>query len=216
MNLRFLTSMKTTVPLLGLIILFSLPGTILPAGTGWYRSTLYMIPWFLFFLNLCACALKRFLRHFRGEKLPWGADLIHLGLMLMLLWGFASTATRQEWYAEVEPGDILEMEGSGSWQVTELLRRDWPDGSPQEWITVLQPETEAESTDVLRVRVNHPARIGPYRVYQQAFDNSAVPPRSGLLFVRTLPMPPLLAAMTIFLGGFIFLLIEKRTRSRRT
>lgn len=203
-------SLKTALLLILLIILLSAVGTLFPSGSGWYKSALYLFPWILFFLNLSGCTLKRLLSH-RRRRIPWGPDMIHLGLIVLLISGFAGSLLPREYYFEVKPGDQFELPDGRAYRIEGLEELLWENGAPRQWQMTLQDVKETRQ-EALILRVNQPLFIEGYRLYLMNYLSDEAPPRAGLLLVKSPPPWGILAGMILLTMGMLITLIEKSRR----
>ena len=110
----FLKSTKLAVALIVLLVILFLTATLVPQGQdesfylthypgfigqliiqthyhNFYRSYFFLIPLFLFFVNLSVCTFVRIITRFLHKAPPrFGPDLIHMSILLFIVLGIAS------------------------------------------------------------------------------------------------------------------------------
>ena len=118
--LKTFKSVKLAVSLISYIIVTSILATLIPQGkelafyysnypsvisclilntqlNNFFYSFLFIVPLLLFFINLTVCMLNRLIRELKKKrKKRLGPDLIHLGLLVLIISGIITYAGRQE------------------------------------------------------------------------------------------------------------------------
>lgn len=97
---KLLKSIKLAIVLIVVIGAGSILATLLPQGASsraYFGSALFLVPVALFFLNLSACTISR-LRRELGKKTRrrHGPDILHLGLLLLIIGGIITSTARKE------------------------------------------------------------------------------------------------------------------------
>ncbi|MBN1412642.1 MAG: cytochrome c biogenesis protein ResB [Spirochaetales bacterium] len=193
--LDFLKSVKLAVVLIGYITITSIMATLVPQGreveyylhnypdllswlivnTGFhqfFRSLLFLIPAVFFFVNLSVCTIDRFVREIRGKKKKrFGPDILHAGLLLLVIASLITALTRQEsqiFMAEREQYRIQDkyVIGLNSFE-TQL----YADGRPKDWISRIDV---FKDDDLLvhdfPIEVNSPLSVDGMMIYQVDFS----------------------------------------------
>ncbi len=158
---RFLRSLTLTVVLLSTVALYAALATV--AGWG-FRSPVFLALLILFGINLVACTVYRLARHPHRRVSDYLPDLIHIGLLVLLLGGVGSLTGRHEEALQLSPGDRFTLG-----QRFELTLED-TERTDDNWISrfsVLNRETADQYR--METRVNRPFRIARYTVYQTAW-----------------------------------------------
>lgn len=148
-------------------------GLILGSGfSSFFRSWLFILPAFLFFANLSACTMSRLLREVRkaGPR-RHGPDILHLGLMLLIVGAVLSFAGRKEGFVRLAVGDAVALPDGRLLRLDRFEHLRYGDGRPKEWtseVSVLKAgEAEIEA---FPIRVNNPLKLGRLSVYQVSHD----------------------------------------------
>jgi hypothetical protein len=192
--MKYLKSVKLAITLIIYLILFFILASIFPQNenlnfyydnygkilgniiiisgfNNFTRSGFFIIPGFLFFINLLFCAIHRFSSRTK-KKLPLrpGPDIIHLGILMLLIGGFLSSAVRQEKLLFLIPGEKLEISDRYELILEKFEFEKYPDGRPKSWIsTVLMKDGEAKQNRYT-VEVNKPLNIDKYKLYQESYS----------------------------------------------
>jgi hypothetical protein len=194
--LKVLTSVRLAAVLIVLIALCSLTATFVPQkqSPDFYRShypspiadlLLYSgysvffrsVPFFvlvgLFFVNLAACAAHRFVtRAARQAPRRFGPDIVHAGLLLIVIAGVLSLAGREETMLALKEGERRALPGGYAVTLTSFEYRRYPDGRPANWTSRLKVEKDGTTTDEA-VEVNRPLFLGAVTLYQSSFQEFA-------------------------------------------
>ena len=193
--LDFLRSMRLAVILIAYLAATGVLATLVPQGrepefyagaypriladlilatgfSGFFRSWLFVLPSFLFFANLSACTMTRLLREVRKTgRRRHGPDILHFGLMLLVIGAVLSFSGRKEGFVRLAEGDAVELPDGRLLRLDRFEFLRYGDGRPREWtseVSVLKegvPEMEA-----FPIRVNHPLKLGRLSVYQVSHD----------------------------------------------
>ncbi|MBN2354310.1 MAG: cytochrome c biogenesis protein ResB [Spirochaetales bacterium] len=193
---KLLTSVRLAVVLIALITLCSLTATFIPQKQApeYYRSHypavaadaivfsgyadfFHSAPFFilagLFFINLSACTVNRFVsRVMRGAPRRYGPDIIHAGLLLTVIAGVLSLINRWETVITLREGDRRLFPDGSVVTLASFEYRRYPDGRPEAWISRLKVEKDGKTTEAA-VEVNHPLFLGAVTLYQSSFDERA-------------------------------------------
>ena len=133
---------------------------------------LFILPSFLFFANLSACTVDRFLRELR-KKGPHrhGPDLLHLGLMLLVVGAVLSASLHQEDYMTLVPGSRVNLPEGAVLSLVDFRFEQYPDGRPKDWTSVfnLADRDGKLVKDKFELRVNTPLRYGGITFYQASY-----------------------------------------------
>ena len=194
----FFKSLKLAVILILYLVVVSILATLIPqgralafytenygpflawiiAGTGFnrlFRSVAFLLPMFLFFLNLATCTYHRLAtRVSKGLKKRFGPDILHVGLMLLMVGGAVVALTSEEGHVNMAVGDEVDLPGGYalSLQNFELLTYD--DGRPRDWISTVAVRKGTEIVEEsFAIEVNRPLRVGGTRVYQFSHGSDA-------------------------------------------
>lgn len=188
-----LRSMRLALWLIGYLAITGILATLVPQGeeaavytsrygrlfgeiivqTGFsrfFRSILFYLPAFAFFINLSFCTLHRLLRELRKKaKKRHGPDILHLGLMLLVVGSVVSFSSRQEGAVRLAEGDKVELPGGRVLELTDFSYSTYEDGRPQDWTSTVRLSKDGTvERENYAIRVNHPLRIGRLAIYQSS------------------------------------------------
>ena len=163
---------------------FPAPLASLIIATGFrdfYGSILFFIPVFLFFANLSVCSADRFARELKkGKAGRHGPDILHLGLVLLLLGAVLGQAAKQShpaWqgFARLGKGEAVELPNGRILLLKSLRSEKYPDGRSKDWVSTVEV-SEAGKVVIpsYDIRVNHPLRMGPLSILQASYGSGGV------------------------------------------
>ncbi len=155
----------------GLIVFFSF--------NDFFRSAVFLILTGLFFVDLALCSLIRLVTRIstRAPK-RFGPDVIHLGLLLVIMAGVFSFAAREEFSFSMKPGDTRNFPGGYRVSLVSFEFKRYPDGRPADWISRVRV-TRAGRTTEEAIEVNHPLTLGGVTLYQSSYQEFASVQLSG-------------------------------------
>ncbi len=197
--IRFLASVKLAVALIALLALLCGIATLVPQGLeeswyhtaypealariviatgyhGFFSSPLFMLCSGLFFINLLACTLRRFLAQLkRGTKGRYGPDILHTGILALIATAAFSGFFRVSVPIELAVGDGIALDGGISVQVTAIKAATHPDGRPKDWVTNVNIVTPLRPDGFEGViRVNKPLSIAGASLHQYSWKQGDV------------------------------------------
>lgn len=165
--LRIFASLKITyillILLMGEMILF----TALIPYKNWTASVFFLFPLLLFFINLFSCTLLRI-----RDKKSWkhlsqaGPDLIHFGILIILVCGILNPFLKQEKQITVQAGDSILLAERKPLEISSLDFQTYDDGRPRDWLVYLKIDGDERV-----LRVNHPLQIGKVRMFLQSYQS---------------------------------------------
>jgi len=190
-----LKSIKLAITLIVILAVGSLLATLIPQGkaseeyfklypklvaelvvqTGFNRyfsSILFFIPALLFFVNLGACTIDRFLRELRKKhNRRHGADILHIGLLILIIGGVISFSGRKEGMVRLTAGESVALPGGEVLQLVAFRDERYQDGRPKDWTSLVNLEKDGTVVrDNVEIRVNKPLRIGAITIYQSSYS----------------------------------------------
>jgi hypothetical protein len=195
---RFLRSIKLAITLILIITVLSIIGTLIPQGrdqssyfhqygafwgrviltlglNGMFRSVLFLIPAGLLFINLSVCTVGRLVRRSRHQaRRRHGPDLIHIGLLLLMVGALLSMLGRKEGMAYLGQGDEIGLQGSTLRLLSFTFER-YEDGRPKEWTSTVQVRRgDTVVIPAFAIEVNRPLKIGGFKIYQTSCGQEGV------------------------------------------
>lgn len=191
--LKFLTSVKLAVVLLILIILFCIFASFIPQGRDeafytaaysfmgpfiiklqfhhFFRSYLFFITIILFFINLLSCTVLRIVR--RAKKampLRPGPDIIHIGMLLVIIGGTVSLFNHREASVKLSEGEGFELpDGRATLTLRKFDIQLYKDGRPKDWLSHVELFENNISKGTFKIEVNSPLSWKGYKIYQTSF-----------------------------------------------
>jgi cytochrome c biogenesis protein len=191
---RFFRSVRLAVVLILIIAVLSILSTLIPQGKDavfyfhkygafwahvilrlrfddFFHSLTFLIPVGLFFINLAVCTVDRFVRReHRKARRRHGPDLIHVGLLLLIIGAMFSVFGRREGMVYMGEGDEIRLPGDYVLRLLEYRYEEYEDGRPKDWISTVQVRRNGEVlASSVSIEVNKPLKIGGINVYQTTF-----------------------------------------------
>jgi hypothetical protein len=191
---KFLRSIRLAVILILIIAVLSILSTLIPQGRdatfyfrsygpfwaqvflilgfdGFFHSPLFLIPVGFFFINLSVCTIDRLVnRQRRKARKRHGPDLIHIGLLLLIIGAMFSVFGRIENLVYMGEGDEIRLRGQYSIRLVDYEYEEYEDGRPRDWISTVEVRRNGDLLHrSFAIEVNKPLRIGGVRIYQSSF-----------------------------------------------
>jgi len=172
-----LTSSRTAVTLLLLIAAFCITATLIPpdrsrGALGIFSSWPFVLLCAALASNLACCAARRFILRLRHRaRLRLGPDLVHLGLLVLMVAGVLTAAGRREGIAWLAEGDSVRLPDGSSLRLLAFDFESYPDGRPKEWVSTVEVSRDDRVLiPSFDIEVNRPLRAGGLRLYQSEWD----------------------------------------------
>lgn len=183
----YISSMKTGLGLLGLIILVSAAGSSLRPDT-FFHSSLFKILLLFLFINMVLCTVNRVFLYTKiypkiREKnkvyllYHLGILLLHAGIVIILIGGAINAYGGKSILVPITEGEKIEVSNLVQAKKTFAIRLDkfeivyYPDGSPSQYnsyISILENDKEINR---YQISVNHPLKYAGIKAYQQSFGH---------------------------------------------
>jgi hypothetical protein len=217
---RLFRSVRLAVALLLLLTALSILATLVPQGreaafyfhnyppllarlitalgyADFFRSWLFLVPSILFFTNLAVCTVDRFARRLqRGARRRYGPDLVHVGLLLLIVGALLSTWGRWDTTFYLAKGESFDLPQGYRLTLLDYEDQRYRDGRPKDWISTVEATRGQRVLEAsYPIEVNRPLRLRGLKVYQVDFrrehtawlrepggDGNLVPMRSGQYF----------------------------------
>lgn len=206
----FLRSIKLAVVLILVIIVLALFGSTME---NFFSTPLFLFPVGFFFLNLSVCTFHRIRSRIKsGAKKRFGPDILHIGLLVMIIGGVISATGRQEGGAWLSAGDRIDVPGDYTLILEDFRFLKYENGSPRDWISTVTVEKEGKILFEHRdIEVNKPLKLGNVKIYQASYyieeENSIN--ASGLHMVIDPGYYPILAGLLLLALGLFITYIQK-------
>ena len=191
---QFFKSVKLAVVLLIFITATSVLATLVPQGreldfyydsyppfltsiilntqfNDFFRSFLFIFAMILFFVNLSVCTVDRLVREFKGKrKKRFGPDMIHVGLLVLIVGSLVTFLGRQEGFMYMAPGDEIKLPGDYVVQLETFDFFTYDDGRPKDWISTVDVyQGDERIIDSFPIEVNKPLNVGRIDVFQTSY-----------------------------------------------
>lgn len=149
---------------------------IVDMGFGnFFSSFLFIIPAFVFFANLTACSIKRFVRELK-KKGPrrFGPDILHFGLMVLVIGGAWSYSGNQIGSVILRPGERVNLPDGSVLILRDFSFVRYDDGRPRDWVSVLDVMKDGKLVkEGFELRVNAPLRYEGLTLYQATYSQAS-------------------------------------------
>lgn len=192
---RFLGSVKLAIILILFIAAASLLSTLVPQGRppDFYRETwppflsvvilffgydrffsswLFLIPSFLFFVNLLLCTLRRLASELKKQtRRRYGPDILHIGLLILIVGGTVTYMGNRTGYIALAEGDTVVMPGGFTLVLESFEFLIYSDGRPKDWISTVHVSKDGRTLiDSYPIEVNKPLKVGGLNIYQYSYS----------------------------------------------
>lgn len=139
---------------------------------NFFKSILFIIPAFAFFTNLSACTVKRFLRELKKKaRRHHGPDILHVGLMLLVIGSIWSFSGHKAGSVVLAPGDGVNLPDGSLLHLDDFRYERYDDGRPRDWVSVVTLEKDGvKIKEKFEIRVNTPLRYKDLTFYQSTFQ----------------------------------------------
>lgn len=165
--IKILSSVRLAVSMFVLTALLSGAATLV-GWNGFFESPYFLVPLGLFALSLLTCTANSLVTRPIRPLTGYAHDVIHIGVLVLLMGGLLTLLARQEEQVELDVGERMTLRGE--WEV-ELLSSE---RTQENWESVLQVRREGEAVRQERMAVNDPAKVGSVRLLQQSWQRTRV------------------------------------------
>lgn len=193
---RGLKSLRLAIVLIVYLAITGILSTLVPQGAGeeayralfpgivaqailatgfdhFFTSPVFILPAFLFFANLSTCAVDRFVREIKKKgRRRHGPDVLHLGLVLLVIGAILSFSGHQEGAVTLLPGEGVNLPDGSTLELLDFRFERYPDGRPKDWTSGVRL-TDAKGKvlkDRYELKVNSPLRHGGLTLYQASYS----------------------------------------------
>jgi cytochrome c biogenesis protein len=178
-------------------------GIILATGFDhFFSSVFFLAPSFCFFINLAACTLYRFARELKKKAgKNFGPDILHGGLLLLIVFAFLGVFNRMEGSITLAPGESVLLPGGDTLILENFEFIKYPDGRPRAWIsTVTVFNNSGLVLQSYPLEVNHPVKLKGITLYQWSYRDTGQQLVTVIQAVRD-PLYSLVFIAFILIGG---------------
>jgi cytochrome c biogenesis protein ResB len=189
---NFSRSIKLTIFLIAYIIATSLIASVIPQGldreyyrthfnpffarlilffrfNDFYYSLTFFFPASIFFLNITSCTIYRIYHGWKNKRKKYGPDLIHIGLILLLLGGMYSLFDREESVVFLNVGDRQNLRNGYQIILKDFDMETYDSGIVKDWISDVELRRNGSFIRNDTIEVNKPSAFGQYKVYQFSY-----------------------------------------------
>ena len=237
MLLKILSSIRLAIIVISLIIAGCIPATMImqnqdssfyldnfSPGTAWlimftgmdrfFISPIFLFLVIIFFINLLTCSLKRFYRQLKKrQNRKFGPDIIHLGLLVLIIGSVISLYTRQEGVIFMQAGDSMLLPSGRYLNMENFVFERYDDGRPKDWISRLNISSTPDSRgSIFELQVNNPLRIDDLVIYQSGYRPASKPGTyaTGLLLTQDRGKAMILTSFIFISAGLCLTIFQKR------
>lgn len=203
---NFLKSIKLAIVLIMYLAVTSALSTLVPQGkeiafyyqnySSWmanliikahfnrfFQSVFFIFPVIIFFLNLLTCAVVRLVKRLKNRaKKRFGPDIIHIGLLILIIGGILGSFGRQENMVFLGEGDSAQLPGGYTIQLKSFKFLKYEDGRPKDWLSDVDVLKDGVVIKSHIIEVNKPLKLGKIKVFQNSYNTDStatVSDRSG-------------------------------------
>lgn len=193
--LAWITSIKLAIGLIAYLAIASGLATLVPQGLSeesyremyprllaelvvqtrfgsFFSSIFFILPAFAFFANLSACTVKRLIRELRKKGgRHHGPDVLHVGLMMLVVGGLWSFSGHKQGSVVLAPGDGANLPDGSTLKLVDFRYDRYPDGRPKDWVSIVTIEKDGMAViEGRELRVNEPLRHAGLTFYQATYQ----------------------------------------------
>jgi len=120
---------------------------------------------------LFVCAVDRLIIRFKRKiKKKLGPDILHIGVLILIIGTVITALGRRENVFYLGEGDTVQLPGKYSIHLKSFKYIKYEDGRPKDWISTIDVEKNQELIiDSFSIEVNKPLKIGSMKVYQDSY-----------------------------------------------
>ncbi|MCG8572884.1 MAG: cytochrome c biogenesis protein ResB [Spirochaetes bacterium] len=190
-----------------------------------FTSPLFLILAVGLFINLVSCTIIRIMKQIRNTHIKphLGPDIIHLGLLIILMGGLVSLFSRNEEFQYFYEKEKVKFSKKYYLEINQIEFSQYSDGRPKEYVTNVTVYNIHNHQVIKqhRIEVNKPLRMGNIYVYQydlQIDPNKKVPGTStshqrvlvtGLNFVQDSGIYLLWVGIMLMIVGLCWTYFQK-------
>ena len=136
-----------------------------------FRSFLFLFPLLLFFINLLVCAVDRMAKRLRSKaRKKFGPDIVHIGLLLLMISGLIGLFGREESMVWLMPGESTLLPDEYELVLKSFEFQKYEDGRPKDWLSQVEVMRDGQLVKTHTIEVNHPLSIGRLKVFQNSYS----------------------------------------------
>jgi len=138
---------------------------------SFFRSFIFTLPSVLFFINLSVCTFDRLKgRIQRKAKKRFGPDILHLGLLILIIGGMITFFGRSEAFVRMKEGEKISFSGGYTLTLTDFEFLQYENGRPKDWISTVILEKDSKIIkDSYSIEVNKLLIGGNKKIFQISY-----------------------------------------------
>ena len=141
---------------------------------NFFRSTLFLLPAGFFFINLLVCTVDRIVKRARKSvSKRFGPDLIHVGILLLMVAGTISLVAKREAYITLAKGEYAQLPDGYQLFLNSFEYTTYEDGRPKDYVSSVEVSLQEEKIMTHDIRVNKPLKVGTYKIYQDSYSSTS-------------------------------------------
>ena len=156
----------------------------LVTSTQFYRffqSIPFILPVVVFFLNLLTCSIVRLVKRLKSKsKKRFGPDIIHFGILLLIVGALLSPSGRKEEMVFLGEGDSTTLSGGYELVLKTFEFLKYEDGRPKDWLSEVDVIKDGDVVKSHTIEVNKPLKIGKLKVFQSSYSQDMTATLSDL------------------------------------
>ena len=110
-----------------------------------FRSLLFLVPLFVFSVNLLSCTVERLAKRLKNRmKKRFGPDIIHVGILVLMVGGLIRVYGRTETTVYLGEGETARLSNGYGILLNSFEYLKYEDGRPKDWysrVTVLRNDS---------------------------------------------------------------------------
>lgn len=160
--LKLLSSVRFAIVMFVAVALVSAAATFLNQPEL-FRSVFFLLPSALFALSLLTCTVDSLVRRPRRPLTGYAHDVIHVGVLILILGGALTLLLSQEDRVTLQVGERATVRGEWEIELTDSVRTE------TNWESTLEVRREGVSVATEVLSVNNPVTVGGARLLQDTW-----------------------------------------------
>ena len=190
----FFKSVRLAIVLLSVLAIASIFATLIPQGQesayylanypvvvansilafqfdSFFSSFLFVATVVLFTINLLVCSVDRIVREYSGRrKRRYGPDLIHIGLLVLIVGGLFTFLGRREAFFYLAEGEEVRVADRFTVKLEKYVFETYENGRPKDWISTVDVIEDGDIViNDFEIEVNNPLEHGNVDVFQSSY-----------------------------------------------
>jgi cytochrome c biogenesis protein ResB len=140
--------------------------------SSFFKSLIFIIPSVLFFINLTVCTFDRLKGRIKKKaKKRFGPDILHIGLLILIIGGMITFIGRTEAFVRMEENDSINLTGGYTLTLNSFDFLKYDNGRPKDWISTVSLKKDGQVLkESFAIEVNNPLKAGNKKIYQNSYN----------------------------------------------